>query len=484
MSYEFRLNQMASGINSLSNKLPDRHIQNFLASDQYRAEIHDLIVGGAHTYSKGDDQFPLLAPAAIARGKGGRVWDLDGNEYVDCGLGLGAVSLGHAYQPVLDAVREQLELGAAFVRPAAIERDLAREFLALLPGMDRVKFAKNGSNATTAAVRLARAFTGRDYVAFPKTHPFFSFDDWFIGSTLTRAGIPNQAMRLSLRYDFGDPESLEKLFKEYPGQIACVITEPEDAIPSDPSIIRQVEQIAKSHGALFILDEMVTGFRANFPGDYTAFGLSPDLTTWGKGLGNGFSFCAIAGRADVMELGGLRQNESPRVFLLSTTHGGEAHVLAAARAVIREYQSKDVIAKHRSIIAAWQHGFLQSIADFRLEAHLKLLVAPWRIILTFFDEDGQSSAALRMLFIQEMIGHGALNQGIFLPCFEHDEADVTLVLNAFENACAVLAHALEHGVGDLLIGEPARPVFRKFNGCRQVCPATPCPFELHCKGIK
>src|SRR6266700_3264723 len=172
------------------NNLSPRTVTTFTRSDDYRARVHDFIVGGAHTYSKGDDQFPALSPAAIARGKGGRVWDLDGNEYVDCALALGAISLGHAYEPVLDAVRGQLERGAAFQRPASIELELAEEFLVLTPGMDRIKYAKNGSNVTTAAVKLARAFTGRDLVAFPGNHPFYSFDDWFIGSTAVNSGVP------------------------------------------------------------------------------------------------------------------------------------------------------------------------------------------------------------------------------------------------------------------------------------------------------
>jgi glutamate-1-semialdehyde 2,1-aminomutase len=465
-----------------SNDLPRRRIDNFAASDRYRSQVHDHIVGGAHTYSKGDDQFPALAPAAIARGKHGRVWDLDGNEYVDCGLGLGAVSLGHAYEPVLDAVREQLEKGAAFIRPADIELELARELLALMPGMERIKFSKNGSNVTTAAVKLARAFTGRELVAFPRSHPFFSFDDWFIGSTLTRSGVPEPFRRMSLCYDFADPESLEHLFQAHPDRIACVITEPEDANPQPPSVIRQVERITRAHGAVFILDEMVTGFRAAFPGDYCELGLTPDLVTWGKGIGNGFSFCALTGRAEIMELGGIRQNDAPRVFLLSSTHGGEAHVLAAARAVLKEYREKGVLARHHAIVDAVAVGMRARIAAHRLEDVIELRVVPWRILLLCRDRKGVPSSSLRMLLIQEMIGNGALNQGIFLPCFTHTESDIVVVLDAFEKACAVCAYASENGTNDLLIGEPARPVFRKYNGCRELCPSEPCPHEARCRG--
>jgi len=445
----------------MSNLTP-RTITNFARSDAYRAEVHRFIIGGAHTYSKGDDQFPALAPAAIARGKHGRVWDLDGNEYVDCALGLGAVSLGHAYEPVLAAVRKQLELGAAFQRPASAELELAEEFLALTPGMDRIKFAKNGSNVTTAAVKLARAFTGRDLVAFPGNHSFYSFDDWFIGSTAVNSGVPDGIRTFSVTYDSTHPETLRALFDAYPGRIACVITEPEEVLPASPDLIREVEKIARSNGAVFIVDEMVTGFRAGLPGAYVGLGLTPDLVTWGKAVGNGFSFCALTGRAEIMELGGIRQTEKPRVFLLSSTHGGEAHTLAAALAVIREYREKDVIGRHCDLVARVAAGMRAHAVAHGLAEAIEIHASPWRVVLVFKDGENKISAPLRTLMLQEMIGRGVLFQGVFLPCFTHGDADIDYVLQAFDQACEVYQHALSHGTEGLLVGPAARPVFRKF----------------------
>jgi glutamate-1-semialdehyde 2,1-aminomutase len=454
-------------------------ITNFAASDAYRAEVHTLIAGGAHTYSKGDDQFPLRAPAAMARGKHGRVWDVDGNCYVDCGLALGAVSLGHAYEPVVAAVREQLELGSAFQRPASIELELAREMLAAMPGMERIKFAKNGSNVTTAAVKLARAFNGRKLVAFPGDHAFYSFDDWFIGNTVMRSGVPDEFRALAVTYDSKDPSTLERLFAAHPGQISCVISEPENVIPIDLAIIRQVQDITKRHGAVFILDEMVTGFRAGFPGAYTAHGLSPDMTTWGKAIGNGFSFCALAGRADIMDLGGIK-GTAPRVFLLSSTHGGEAHSLAAALAVLREYRDKDVIGRQHALVAQVHAAMNSILAEQQLGSHIEMHVTPWRIVQVYRDAAGKVSAPLRTLFLQEMIARGVLFQGVFLPCFTHTEEDIAQILAAFRAACGVYRQALQQGWRDLLAGEPTRPVFRKYNGCTMSCPADPCPHQATC----
>lgn len=444
------------------DNLSPRTVATFARSDDYRARVHDFIVGGAHTYSKGDDQFPALSPAAIARGKGGRVWDLDGNEYVDCALALGAISLGHAYEPVLAAVREQLELGAAFQRPASIELELAEEFLAITPGMDRIKYAKNGSNVTTAAVKLARAFTGRELIAFPGNHSFYSFDDWFIGSTAVNSGVPDGIRRFSVTYDSTRPETLQALFESYPDQIACVITEPEEVLHSPPDAIRAIEKIAKTHGAVFIVDEMVTGFRSGLPGAYVGLGLQPDLVTWGKAAGNGFSFCALTGRAEIMDLGGIKQSGQPRVFLLSSTHGGEAHTLAAALAVIRAYRTQDVIGYQHRLVAEVAQGMRDLVARHGLDGVIEIHASSWRVVLVCCDGTSAASLPLRTLLMQEMIGRNVLFQGVFMPCFAHTSEDVVKILDAFDQSCAVYRHALRHGVDGLLVGETTRPVFRRY----------------------
>lgn len=440
-----------------------RTVTEFSRSDDYRARVHDRITGGAHTYSKGDDQFPVLSPAAISHGRDGHVWDLDGNEFIDCGLGLGSVSLGHAYGPVLDAVRDQLLKGAAFSRPAAIELETADLFLSRCPGMDRIKFAKNGSNVTTAAVKLARAYTGRPLVAFPANHPFYSFDDWFIGSTLVNSGVPDATRNLAVTYQSTDPGSLESLFRAYPGQIACVITEPDDIIPNPPEIIQDVERITKEHDAVFILDEMVTGYRMGFPGAYPHLGLTPDLVTWGKAIGNGFSFCALTGRAEIMDLGGIRQTARPRVFLLSSTHGGEAHTLAAGQAVLREYEAQDVLGRHNAIISATAKGMAQAIEQSNLSDYISVYASPWRLATICRDADGDVSQAMRTLLMQEMIGDGVLYQGFMLPTFTHTDEDIDRIVHAFDNALDAYASAIDRrSVEGLLVGAAAKPLFRRY----------------------
>ena len=190
-------------------------LRNFKNSDRYRKIVHKYIVGGAHTYSKGDDQFPKLSPAAISHGKGSKIWDIDGNKYIDCSLGLGSVSIGHANAEINKEVFKEIKKGSNFQRPSELELEIAKEFLSILPNMDLIKFAKNGSSVTSAAVKLSRAFTGKNIVAFPKDHPFYSYDDWFISSKEINSGIPKEIKKLSVTFDSNDPETLKYIFKKY-----------------------------------------------------------------------------------------------------------------------------------------------------------------------------------------------------------------------------------------------------------------------------
>ena len=229
------------------------NIMNFNKSNALRERAHKLIPAGAHTYSKGDDQFPQLSPGFIIKGKGSRVWDADGNEFIDWGMGLRAVSLGHAYEPVLEAVREQLALGVNFTRPSTIEAEVAELLVELIPSAEMVKFAKNGSDVTTASVKLARAYTGRDIVVRCAEQPFFSVNDWFIGDTPCNAGIPIEVQNLTKRFSYNNIESLENILREYDGNIACVIMEPASIEHPNPGFLEKVRELTrkKRHSADF-----------------------------------------------------------------------------------------------------------------------------------------------------------------------------------------------------------------------------------------
>ncbi len=299
-------------------------------------KAHRLIPGGAHTYAKGDDQFPECAPPFMVRGKGCHAWDCDGNEFIEYGMGLRAVTLGHAFEPVVQAATRQMQLGINFTRPAQIEVEAAEEFLRLIEGADMVKFAKNGSDVTTAAVKLARAHTNRDLIAICGDQPFFSTDDWFIGTGKMNAGIPESISEMTLSFHYNDMSSLIELFDRHPERIACVVMEAEAATEPQAGYLQQVKDLCEKQGALLIFDEMITGFRWHLGGAQKFHGVMPHLSTFGKGLGNGFAVSALAGNRDIMRLGGL-DHDQPRVFLLSTTHGAETHALAAAISVMHTY---------------------------------------------------------------------------------------------------------------------------------------------------
>jgi spore coat polysaccharide biosynthesis protein SpsF len=442
-----------------------RHITNFKESDVYRATIHNLIPGGAHTYSKGDDQFPLLSPAAIAYGRGSHIWDIDGNEYLDCPMGLTSVSLGHAYKPVIDAVGKELQNGVNFQRPSNLEKEMAEVFLSIVPVHDRIKFAKNGSIVTTAAVKLARAKTGRKLIAFPKDHPFYSYDDWFIGTTPCNKGIPEEITNLSVTFQSYDLDSVKRMFETYPGEIACVITEPEksDFRTDDEkeSYIKELIKITHQNGALFIMDEMVTGFKTAFPGSMAKWNLEPDMATWGKGIANGFSFCALTGKKDVMDLGGITNAGEEKVFLISTTHGGETHAMSAAIATIEEFKKNDVVRYNHAIgdqlIALCNKVIIESdLTDF-----IKISPTNWLVGFSFLDANKEVSNGMRTLVMQEMIKRGILFQGAFVPCFSHSESDVLYFAKAFQESISTYRSSLETGFESLLIGPPAKAVFRR-----------------------
>jgi len=444
-------------------------INNFTNSETYRKAIHHLIPGGAHTYSKGDDQFPVLSPAAISHGKGSCVWDVDENMYLDCSMGLTSVSLGHAYEPVLDAVRSELSKGVNFQRPSVLEKETAEKFLSLVPYHDMIKFAKNGSIVTTAAVKLARAFTGRKLVAFPGDHPFYSYDDWFIGTTACDKGVPNEFSDLSVTFKSCDINSLKQLFEKYSGQIACVITEPVKSScgngcsckQSPADFLREAIDLAHEHGALFILDEMVSGFKCAFPGAMTKYGLKPDLATWGKGIANGFSFCALTGVKEVMELGGISKVGEEKVFLISTTHGGETHAMAAANSTINVFENYDVIGHNHKIGDKLINGCQKAIIAADATFFVDIVPCNWLLVFNFRNKEGEVSAEMRTLAMQEMIKRGVLFQGIFVPCFSHSEDDVIYFIKAFSETLDICKKALNEGIERYLVGSPAKPVFRK-----------------------
>jgi glutamate-1-semialdehyde 2,1-aminomutase len=420
---------------------------------------HDLIPGGGHTYAKGDDQYPLNAPAFIVRGSGCHVWDAAGREFIEYGMGLRAVTLGHAHPAVVAAAYRAMRDGCNFTRPTPLEVECAEELLALIPGADMVKFAKNGSDVTTAAVKLARAATGRDLVAVCGDQPFFSTDDWFIGVTAMNAGVPRAVRDLTVQFRFNDLDGLRSLFDRHDARIACVVLEPATSIEPEAGFLQGVRDLCSTHGALLVFDEMITGFRWGLHGAQGTYGVTPDLSAFGKGMANGFAASALTGRRDLMEHGGLRA-PGDRVFLLSTTHGAESVGLAAALETMRLYRREPVIETLYRQGERLRAGVLDAARSLDLGRHFTVEGRACNLIFVTRDAAGERSQIFRTLFMQEIIKRGVVGPS-FVVSYSHTDDDVDRTIAAVEAALRVYRRALDDGVDHYLEGRPVKPVFRR-----------------------
>lgn len=431
-----------------------------LNAELLRRRAHELIPGGCHTYAKGDDQFPESAPPFMVRGDGCHAWDLAGREFIEYGMGLRAVTLGHAFAPVVQAVTRALQGGVNYSRPAPIEVECAEQLQALVPAAEMVKFCKDGSHAVDGAIRLARAYTGRKCVAICGDHPFFSTGDWFIGTGQMSAGIPDEVAALVLRFHYNDLAGLQSLFAAHPGEIACVLMEAGRIDEPKSGYLQQVKNLAHAQGAVLIFDEMITGFRWHLGGAQAAYGVTPDLATFGNGLANGFAVSALVGRRELMQLGGLKHTHE-RVFLLSTTHGAQTHELAAALATMRFYRDNPVVETLYARGARLRAGVDQVSASHGLTGHVGTVSRDCNLLFFTRDADGRPSQEFRTLFMQELVRHGIVAPS-FVVSWSHGEADIDRTIEAVDAACRVYRRALDGNVHDHLEGRPVQPAFRRF----------------------
>ena len=430
----------------------------FTASQEHTSAVRDLIPGGAHTYAKGEDQYPEGMAPVIERGAGCQVWDLDGNEFVEYGSGLRSTILGHGFEPVIRAVQRQLADGVNFVRPHRLEREAAERMIDLIPSAEMVKFGVNGSDATTAAVRLARAFTGRDMIAVCRQHPFFSTDDWFIVTTLMPAGIPAAVRPLTVQFSYNDLASLESLFDAHPGQIAAVVLEAETAEPPAAGFFAGLRKLCDRNGALLVLDEIITGFRWHARGAQFVYSIEPDLCIFGKGMANGFPLSALAGRREVMRLGGF-VDDADRVFLLSQTAGAQPWALAALLAVIDTYEREPIVDQLHGIGAELRAGVAEVVAAAGLSEYFQLRGRDCNLVYVARDGEGRPSQEFRTLVLQEFLEHGILAPS-FVVNIAHDPKAILHTVNAVAELMPVYRRALDDGVATVLRGRPVRPAIR------------------------
>lgn len=409
------------------------------------------IPGCAQTFSKSPISFVQgVSPSFLARAKGPYAWDVDGNRYIDYILGLGPVILGHADEAVNRAVQQQIELGVSYSLPHPLEVELAELLCELIPCAEMVRFGKNGSDVTAAAVRVARGFTKRDKVIRVGYH---GWQDWYIGSTNRNLGVPEAVSALTLVAPYNDTKALDRLFRDNADAIACVILEPVAFDRPVAGYLESIRELCTRNGALLVFDEVVTGFRVDLGGAQKYFGVIPDLASFGKGMANGFPLSAIVGRADVMRL-------FEEVFF-SFTFGGETASLAASLTTINELRKRD------GISTLWKNGTrLQNetqklIAEAKIDDRVSCTGLPPWTTMRIKGKDEGDTLVLRSFFQQEAIRRGLLTHGNHMLSVSHDDSVIDETLAAYREIIPLLAETIH--VGDAakrLVGPPLRPVIR------------------------
>jgi glutamate-1-semialdehyde 2,1-aminomutase len=422
-----------------------RSERSLAASGAWWERAEAVIPMGTQTLSKSPTQFARgRSPIYLSHGRGAHVWDVDGNRYLDYPMALGAVILGYADPSVDDAIRRQLDHGITFTLMHPLEVEVAERIVALCPGVEAVRFGKTGSDAVSAAVRAARALTGRDVVLVGGYH---GWHDWYIGSTSRHTGVPDAVRELVATFAFDDVADLERAFAEHDGRVAAVVLEPSGAGLPSPGFLATVVDLARRHGAISVFDEVITGFRVAPGGARERYGVEPDISWYGKALGNGMPISAVAGSWAVMAA-------FEEVFF-SLTHGGETLSLAAAKAVLDAIADGEVLAGIEAHGRRLRDGIAHIIDAHRLGDRVRVGGEPHRSVVDLVGAD----ALVDKTWVQQcLVERDILFNGSMFISARHDDRDVDDTLAAFDDTFAVLA--AHDDVRSLLVGEPVEPVFR------------------------
>ncbi len=424
--------------------------RSYTNSHDMLARAQKVIPLGSQTFSKSHIQYPAEAPMFLEWGDGAHVWDIDGNRYIDLVSGLLPVVLGYRDPDVDAALTQQLRRGISFSLATKLETELAERLVDLVPCAEMVRFGKNGTDATSAAIRLARAFTGRDRIAVCGYH---GWQDWYIGATTRNKGVPAAVSELTEMFPYNDIDALDALLSRRSGEFAAVIMEPMSVIEPAEGYLAAVKELAHKHGALLIFDEIITGFRFALGGAQELFGVTPDLASFGKAMANGMPISAIVGRADVM-------SEMENIFF-SGTFGGEAMSIAAAIATIDKIKNQNVIEKLWATGRTLDEGARALIKDAGLSGTIDLIgAAPWKV-LSIQDHPNGSKDAIKTLFIQEMLANGVLINASHNVTYAVGEADMAEILRAYKSALSVIARELEKGnLDSRMCNNIIRPIFK------------------------
>jgi len=406
---------------------------------------------GSQTFSKSKVQFPYgVSPFFIEKGKGSHVWDVDGNEYVDFMNGLLSVSIGYNDPEVTRAVQSQIENGVTFSLPHRLEIEVSELLIDMIPCAEMVRFGKNGSDATSAAIRLARAFTGRDHVCVCGYH---GWQDWYIGSTSRSLGVPESTQNLTHVFKYNDISSLEEIFSANQGDIAAVIIEPMNVEYPKDDFLKKVKELAHKNGALLIFDETITGCRFAKGGGQELFNVIPDLATFGKGIGNGFPLSAVVGRRDIMLL--------MEDIFYSGTFSGETASLAAAKVVLEKIRDESVVERLAEQGQKVIDGVNRLIEKHDLGHAFSVSGHPAWSFLLMKGVGSNSVWEIKTLFFQEMFSRGVITIGTHNISYAHTDEDVDVLLNVYDEVFPIIAEVIrENSMQDVLRAEPLEPLFK------------------------
>jgi glutamate-1-semialdehyde 2,1-aminomutase len=440
------MNPYLRNLETIMNK---RH--RYEKSESHLVLAEQVIPLGSQTFSKSRTQYPVgVSPLYALQAKGCRIQDLDGNWYIDLVNSLAAVTIGYKDHQINKAVAKQLAKGVIFSLPGVLEEEVASLIVSMVPSAELVRFGKNGSDATSAAVRLARAYTDREIVAVCGYH---GWQDWFIGSTSRDKGVPKDTKALTKSFKYNDIDSLVDLIAKHPNDIAAVIMEPMNNTYPQKGFLEEVRSLCTKNGIVLIFDETITGFRFSRGGAQEYFNVIPDLSTFGKGLANGFPLSVVTGKRQIMM-------EMEEIFF-SGTFGGELLSLAAAKVVLEKHAKENIARKLDQKGKYLADQVNQIIKEKNLEGVLNLSGHPSWIFLNWKEANGYSVDEIKTFFMQEMFAHGVLVLNTHNVSTSMSKKDLNKIVSAYDKTLKSLSKSLlERSLREHLKVEPIKPLFK------------------------
>ncbi|WP_255430853.1 aminotransferase class III-fold pyridoxal phosphate-dependent enzyme [Candidatus Nitrosopumilus sp. SW] len=408
---------------------------NLNISAQYKKRAEKVIPHLTGTFSRAATSFiENVYPLYIQSGNGSHFTDVDGNEYLDYLMALGPITLGYNYGIVNQAIKDQLDKGILFSLPHTIEVELSELVCKTIPFADMVKFEKSGSNAVTAAVRAARAFTQKDMIAYCGTGGVWH--DWQAAMVSRDGGVPKFNEDLIKIFDYNDSDGLEQIFDDNPNKIAAIVLEPTQFEEPKNNFLQKVRKLADQNDSLLILDEIVTGFRFDLAGAQKYFGIKGDLVCFGKGMSNGLPLSAVTGTSEFMK--------TFDDLWVSSTNNSETLSMAGTKAVINEMKEKNTIQHCWKIGKILFDGWNKISEKNNINA--KMTGYPIRMDLRCFNNSGSESLSMKSFILQEMVKQNVFMSilGASYICYSHSEQDVEKTLQSFENVCDIINTKIEN----------------------------------------